>query len=54
MKKYKHLAQRATDKVPFKDKMYPVEQWECERATRITALQGNTNRVVQSRCKNRT
>ncbi|NGZ15574.1 endonuclease I [Vibrio aestuarianus] len=34
------------------DKMYPVEQWECERAKRITALQGNTNGVVQDRCDN--
>ncbi|SGY95004.1 endonuclease [Moritella viscosa] len=33
------------------DKMYPVEQWECERARRITELQGNTNSVVQSRCE---
>ncbi|MEZ8695292.1 endonuclease [Vibrio splendidus] len=31
------------------NKMYPVVQWECERAKRIIALQGNTNRVVQSR-----
>ncbi|CAM3242327.1 endonuclease [Moritella viscosa] len=32
------------------DKMYPVEQWECERAVKITELQGNKNNVLHSRC----
>ncbi|MGI2109719.1 endonuclease [Shewanella frigidimarina] len=32
------------------DKMYPVVQWECDRAKRITALQGNMNNIVQNRC----
>ncbi len=32
------------------DKMYPVSDWECERAERIAKLQGNKNEVVISRC----
>jgi deoxyribonuclease-1 len=32
------------------DKMYPVDKWECNRADRITGIQGNTNEVVKKRC----
>ena len=32
------------------DKMYPVDKWECERASRIAKLQGNKNNIVESRC----
>ncbi len=35
------------------DKMYPVDQWECTRAKKITRLQHNNNDVVMSRCKAR-
>ena len=33
------------------DKMYPVDQWECTRAKKITRLQQNNNEIVMSRCK---
>lgn len=32
------------------DKMYPVDVWECTRAKRIEALQGNENPVVKAQC----
>lgn len=32
------------------DKMYPVDQWECIRAKRIEAVQGNENRFVKEPC----
>jgi len=32
------------------DKMYPVSQWECKRASRIEAIQGNKNRIMTLRC----
>ncbi|GAB1254995.1 endonuclease [Desulfovibrio falkowii] len=32
------------------DKMYPVDQWECTRAKRIEAVQGNENRFVKEPC----
>ncbi len=32
------------------DKMYPVSGWECTRATRIEALQGNRNPFVSDNC----
>jgi deoxyribonuclease-1 len=33
------------------DKMYPPEVWECTRARRITAIQGNPNSITEARCK---
>lgn len=33
------------------DKMYPVDQWECTRAKRIEAVQGNENRFVKEPCE---
>jgi deoxyribonuclease I len=33
------------------DKEYPVLAWECERSRRIEKLQGNSNRIVDSRCR---
>jgi deoxyribonuclease-1 len=33
------------------DKIYPVDQWECSRAKKITHLQQNDNPIVMSRCK---
>lgn len=32
------------------DKQYPVTEWECVRATKITKLQGNENVASQARC----
>ena len=32
------------------DKQYPVDKWECTRAKRIEALQGNENKFVKELC----
>lgn len=32
------------------DAMYPVDEWECERARRIEAIQGNENPLVKNKC----
>ena len=32
------------------DKMYPVSDWECERAERIGELQNNKNNILKKRC----
>ena len=31
----------------------PVDPWECERARRVEAIQGNTNRVLEAACDER-
>jgi len=28
----------------------PVSKWECQRAEKIAAIQGNENTIVMSRC----
>lgn len=33
------------------DRMYPVDEWECTRAKRIEALQGNENARIKEPCK---
>lgn len=33
------------------DKLYPVTKWECLRAERIKKAQGNTNKIMASRCE---
>lgn len=32
------------------DNLYPVSEWECKRAKRIEAIQGNANNVIKERC----
>jgi len=32
------------------DRMYPVAQWECDRASRIKDLQGNDNPIMDKAC----
>jgi len=32
------------------DKLYPVSQWECTRASRIEKIQGSVNRILDERC----
>jgi len=32
------------------DRMYPVDSWECKRAQRIEAIQGNVNAIVKQQC----
>ncbi len=33
------------------DKLYPVNNWECERERRIAKVQGNHNRYVLDACQ---
>ena len=33
------------------NRMYPVDQWECTRASRIEKLQGNENKFVKDPCE---
>lgn len=33
------------------DKLYPVDNWECQRARKITEIQKSKNTIVQSRCE---
>lgn len=35
------------------DKIYPVTHWECKRAYRIEKIQGNSNEIVKSKCRNK-
>jgi len=32
------------------DRMYPVDSWECKRAQRIEAIQGNENTIMKQQC----
>lgn len=34
------------------DKEYPVTEWECLRAKRITTLQNSANKILEERCPN--
>jgi deoxyribonuclease-1 len=33
------------------DKLHPVDEWECQRAKKIQAIQGNENMILKSRCQ---
>jgi deoxyribonuclease-1 len=33
------------------DRMYPVSDWECERAKRIEGIQGSVNQIMNKTCK---
>jgi len=33
------------------DRMFPPDRWECERAQRIWRVQGNPNKITESRCR---
>lgn len=33
------------------DRLYPVTEWECERACRIYKIQKNKNKIMEKRCK---
>ncbi|WP_220149645.1 MULTISPECIES: endonuclease [unclassified Psychromonas] len=33
------------------NKTYPVDAWECERARRISKIQGNSNQVLEQSCR---
>ena len=33
------------------DRMYPVSEWECKRASRIEKIQGGINKIIKLRCQ---
>ena len=39
--------------LPIWDKEHPVDEWECKRAKRIEAIQGNPNKFVKEPCIDR-
>ena len=45
-----HLSRAQRRLMEAWDRMHPVDQWECTRALRIEALQGNPNRFVKKPC----
>jgi deoxyribonuclease-1 len=45
-----HMSRQQQQLMTAWDKMYPVDKWECQRAERISKLQGNKNSIVESRC----
>lgn len=44
------LSDQQTKLMDAWDHMYPVDQWECTRAKRIEAIQGNENPLVKEKC----
>lgn len=46
------MSRQQTQLMDAWDKMYPVDAWECTRARRIKALQGNGNPFVELACQN--
>lgn len=45
-----HMSRQQEQLMQAWDKQYPVDKWECTRAKRIEALQGNENRFVKAPC----
>ena len=45
------MSRQQTQLMDAWDKMYPVDAWECTRAKRIEALQGNGNAFVKAPCQ---
>ena len=45
-----HMSRQQDQLMQAWDKQYPVDKWECTRAKRIEALQGNENRFVKEPC----
>jgi deoxyribonuclease-1 len=48
--KYK-MSKQQSKLMQVLDKQDPVTRWECKRSKRIEKLQGNVNRIVDSRCE---
>lgn len=46
-----HMSKQQEQLMQAWDKQFPVDKWECTRAKRIEALQGNENRFVKEPCK---
>ena len=45
-----HMSRQQDQLMQAWDKQYPVDKWECTRAKRIEALQGNENKFVKEPC----
>lgn len=45
-----HMSRQQEQLMGAWDRQYPVDAWECTRAKRIEALQGNENRFVKEPC----
>lgn len=45
-----HMSHQQEQLMQAWDKQYPVDKWECTRAKRIEALQGNENKFVKGPC----
>lgn len=46
-----HMSHQQAQLMEAWDRQYPVDSWECTRARRIEALQGNENRYVKAACQ---
>ena len=46
-----NLSKQQTKLMDAWDKQYPVQKWECVRAKRIEAIQGNENLFVKNPCQ---
>ena len=46
-----HMSHQQEQLMETWDRQYPVDSWECTRARRIEALQGNENRYVKAACQ---
>ena len=45
-----HMSRQQEQLMQAWDRQYPVDKWECTRAKRIEALQGNENKFVKGPC----
>lgn len=46
-----HMSRQQEQLMGAWDRQYPVDAWECTRAKRIEAMQGNENRFVKQPCQ---
>ena len=46
-----HMSKQQEQLMGAWDKQYPVDTWECTRAKRIEAMQGNENKFVKAPCQ---
>ena len=46
-----HMSRQQEQLMQAWDRQYPVDKWECTRAKRIEALQGNENRFIKAPCQ---
>lgn len=46
-----HMSRQQEQLMQAWDKQFPVDKWECTRAKRIEAMQGNENKFVKAPCQ---